>query len=196
MRAPTSAPVSNRQEMVWGGLLRTPGAPVPRRYLVGYVFTGAVLMWKQLNGSVQRYWAAQHSCVPSPDLRVRRSLQQNKMVLSLGVACTDCFEDRGAHFLRTLDRLCKGFLPSINPSTMPYGYKKFGRLLRSPCKMLAPRVRLIAEKRHLSAREQNCFPEAAENRPFCATLFSPRALEGSGPPGRLGMSPGCARVPR
>ena len=60
--------VSNRQEMVWGGLLRTPGAPAPSRYLVGYVFTGAVLMWKQLNGSVQRYWAAQHSCVPSPDL--------------------------------------------------------------------------------------------------------------------------------
>ena len=78
-RAPTSAPVSNRQEMVWGGLLRTPGAPAPSRYLVGYVFTGAVLMWKQLNGSVQRYWAAQHSCVPSPDLRVRRSSQQNKI---------------------------------------------------------------------------------------------------------------------
>ena len=65
--------------MVWGGLLRTPGAPAPSRYLVGYVFTGAVLMWKQLNGSVQRYWAAQHSCVPSPDLRVRRSSQQNKI---------------------------------------------------------------------------------------------------------------------
>ena len=80
MRAPTSAPVSNRQEMVWGGLLRTPGAPAPSRYLVGYVFTGSVLMRKQLNGSVQRYWAAQHSCVPSPDLRVRRSSQQNKIL--------------------------------------------------------------------------------------------------------------------
>ena len=32
----------------------------------------------------------------------------------------------------------------------------------------------IAEKRHLSARERNCFPEAAENRPFCVTLFSQR----------------------
>ena len=83
MRAPTSAPVSNRQEMVWGGLLRTPGAPAPSRYLVGYVFTGAVLMWKQLNGSVQRYWAGQDSCVPSPGLRLRPAFQQNKIALSL-----------------------------------------------------------------------------------------------------------------
>ncbi len=35
----------------------------------------------------------------------------------------------------------------------------------------------IAEKRHLPAREQNCFPEAAENRPENERLFSPRALE-------------------
>ncbi len=59
------------------------GAPAPSRYLVGYVFTGAVLMWKQLNGSVQRYWAAQHSCVPSPDLRLRRSFQQNKILVAM-----------------------------------------------------------------------------------------------------------------
>ena len=44
--------------------------------------------------------------------------------------------------MRTLDRLCKGFLPSVNPSTMQYGCKKIGRLLRYPCKMLTPRVRL------------------------------------------------------
>ena len=60
-------------------MLRTPGAPAPRRYLVGYVFTGAVLMWKQLNGSVQRYWAAQHSCVPSPGLRLRPAFPRNKI---------------------------------------------------------------------------------------------------------------------
>ena len=56
----------------------------------------------------------------------------------MGVVCGD----REAHFLRTLDRLCNALLPSITPSTMQYGCTKLGRLLRSPCKMLAPRVRL------------------------------------------------------
>ena len=63
---------------------------------------------------------------------------------------------------------------------------------------------IVALARHVGSETMSCGRSvglqsarlAAENRPFCATLFSPRALEGSGPLGRLDMGPGCARVPR